>query len=97
MGFLGTVISILLGFYLLGFIGRLFLRFWIAKKVKDMQNGKGGAYYGGFWTNASSKQNDPNPKKEGDVTITSPGDSDRKIDSSVGEYVEYDEIKKDEN
>lgn len=93
MGFLGTVISILLGFYLIGFIGRLFLRFWIAKKVKDMQNGKGG----GFWTNAPSSRSTSGTKKEGEITITSPGDNDRKIDSSVGEYVEYDEIKRDEN
>ncbi len=98
MAFLGTLFSIILGFYILGFFARIFLRFWIRKKVKDFEQGKTSGGFYRAWTNTQGwKAQNPNQNQssqhEGDVTITSDGNRNRNIDKNIGEYVEFDEIK----
>lgn len=97
---LGTIIF----FYLLGIVGKWLLRFWLERKIKQMQNGQGGSkgnfYYkswggnagrasGGFNSNTSGSRSS---KNEGDVTISKNGADTKRVNSKVGDYVDFEEV-----
>ncbi len=63
------------------FIIRVITRFVVKKYIKNMQK-------------RYEDQHHPN-KNEGDVTIKSSSDSDKKIDNDVGDYVDYEEVDED--
>lgn len=92
--FLITILCIISGFYLFGLIARVLLRVWLAKKMKDIQSGKAqGAYWSWNSRQGFGRQSGQEQKKEGEVTITKLKDTDRNIDKTVGDYVDYDEVK----
>lgn len=95
MRFISVILSIILGFYLLGIIGRLWLRYWIAKKQREFE--KNGTM-GGFsfkqyrWPGGGDRQERPSPK-EGEIRVDKPGQTQKKVSGKVGDYVDYEEIK----
>ena len=93
--FFGIIFFIIIGFYLLGLLGRLLIRFLIMRKMKQfgMDGGGAGGAYGAFGrTFTFGGRREPQPKKEGEVTITGVREE-RKVSEQVGEYVEYEEEK----
>lgn len=93
--FFGIIFFIIIGFYLLGLLGRLLIRFLIMRKMKQFGmdgEGAGGAYGAFGRTFTFGGRREPQPKKEGEVTITGVREE-RKVSEQVGEYVEYEEEK----
>lgn len=104
--FLTVILFIFVGFWLLGQIGRWMLRWWIARKQKEFQqqfgaNGNatsgtfGNGAFRGFYTQfGNTNGNKVKKKREGEVTVTRTSrHSEYHVGKSVGEYVEYEEIK----
>ena len=85
MGFLRTLLWILLGYYLLKLIGRL-MRPWIRKFVQK----KASEYY----QKASSApwEQDNSQGRVGEVTIDRKPPARKHSSRKVGEYIEYEEI-----
>jgi len=63
------------------FIVKFFTRFILQRFFKKMQ------------TNFESQQNQYQKKEEGDVTIKTKSDKNKKIDKDEGDYVDYEEVK----
>ena len=63
--------------YLLGFLGRLLIIYWVKKMAKQA----------GFYQNAPSNQ------KEGHVTVDFNQKKSKKFEKNEGDYVDFDEIK----
>ena len=101
--FLSVILIIIIGFYLVGKLLKIFVPIWIRKKMKDFEQGKGpfnnggtgGANSQGAWSNFGNRnrQSQESKKEEGDVTITKTKDEDRNINKEIGEYVDFDEVK----
>lgn len=79
----------------------LILRFWIAKKMKEFGNkggsasGFGGSTFYGTWGSTSQykqAQNQQQPK-EGEVHIEQNATSQKKVNTNVGDYIDYEEVK----
>lgn len=85
MGFLRTVLWILLGYYLLKLLGRL-LRPWFGRFLQKKASE--------FYENASSQARDQNDGqgRVGEVTIDRRPPARKHSSSKVGEYIEYEEI-----
>ena len=80
--FFSFLLSTIIIVYLIGLVGRLVLRWWVQRKMRQM-GADGSGYYGG------RRQ----PKtKEGTVKITQVTRETRAVDKNLGEYVDYEEI-----
>lgn len=101
-GFITFIFFTIVGFYVLGLLGKLFLRYWIKKKQREFQErfgqqGQGGAY-GRTYTwgfDGNNRQQQKSSQNEGDVTVENiSNNSEKRISKDVGEYVDYEEVKK---
>lgn len=87
--FLTFILIVVLAFYLIGWLGRILLRRWIARKQQEMAGRfTGNAGYG-------SRGEGSKARKEGEVTIQSKGSADKKVGRNVGDYVEYEEVEEE--
>lgn len=90
-----TIALIFVGVYL--FFNKLLpliLKFWIAKKMKEFGNNGGSTFYG-TWGSAgqnSAGQTQQQPK-EGEIHIEKNATPQKKVNSNVGDYVDYEEVK----
>jgi hypothetical protein len=75
--FLRFVLIAIIVIYLLGFIFRLFLRFYIKRMGKR---------YG--WNAQESEQ-----RPEGDIKLKGTQPKSKKVDKDLGDYVDYEEVK----
>lgn len=92
--FFGVILSIILGFYVLGKILKFVFRIWLARKAKEFQQRGGFSGFGGFNTaNGSNNQYNDTTKREGEVKVEKTIHDQRKINEKVGEYVDFDEVK----
>ena len=84
--FLSVIFIIIIGFYLAGMLGRWLLRYWITKKLGNMQ---------GFGGNPGGRnaERDGECRKEGEVHIDRRRASAKRVSSQVGDYVDYEEVK----
>lgn len=80
--------------YLIGFVGRFLFRIWVARKLREMERNGGNPGQPFFWSKSWGAA--PKPPKEGSVKVTKEGDDIRKVDKTLGEYVEYEEVEEDE-
>ena len=85
MGFLRTVLWILLGYYLLKLVGKL-LRPWLQKFV----NRKAAEFY--QQASAFSQEKAEQPGRVGEVTIDRRPPTRKRTTAEVGEYIEYEEV-----
>ena len=76
MGFIRTVLILVVAFYIIGFIGRLLVPFLIRRQVRK---------YG-------QQQNKYKEKKEGEITIDKNPKKNNILNNNDGEYVDYEEI-----
>ncbi|MEG1793520.1 MAG: hypothetical protein RRZ64_08130 [Rikenellaceae bacterium] len=91
--FLSFIFITILTIYLLGFLGRLFFRIWISRKLKEIER-NGGASPNGqpfFWSKSWGGAAPKSPK-EGSVKVTKVTEDARTVDKKLGEYVEYEEV-----
>jgi len=79
MGFLKFLLIFFIVTYILGIIGRLLLKRYVKKAQKHFEQQK------------SEYQNQF--KKEGDITIQKTNNSEKIINKSEGDYVDYEEVK----
>lgn len=86
MEFLSFILSVALGFYLLGIIGRWLLRSWIRRKQREFAEQFGGR--GGYTYDPNGNRD---TGREGEVRVQKNGGSAKKVSRDVGEYVEYEE------
>ena len=87
MEFLKTVLIILLVYFALKFIIKLTWPYF----VKYMTKKAGEKFAKSFGQNPF--ENTASKEKEGDVTIERPATNTRKTNNSVGEYVDFEEVK----
>lgn len=98
--FLSFLFFLILGFYVVGALGRWLLRWWIGKKQQEFAERFGGASSGGFrgysW-NSGARTRRPSAH-EGEVTVQQTSRTpEKRVSGTVGEYVEYEEISCDES
>ena len=74
---LGTLFTIIIVFYLIRFLLRIALRYWISRQI----------YKGG---NAFFRRRNP-PRKEGEMRIDKQA-KEKRVKSDVGEYVDFEEV-----
>ena len=89
MGFLRTILIILLIYFGVKILSRLFapvLMRFVAKKAEE----KFGQQFGGFQNQANQKQQ--HKSKEGETVIDKMPNQNKQSNSDVGEYVDYEEI-----
>ncbi|MFY0604734.1 MAG: DUF4834 family protein [Flavobacteriaceae bacterium] len=82
MGFLRTILIIIFIYYLLKFLGRIFAPILMKKMVNNMQQKAQQQYNKQQATKA----------REGETVIDKKPNSQRQSDSSVGEYVDFEEL-----
>lgn len=89
------ILSVILGFYLLGWIGRIMLRSWIRKKQREFEEngGPAGGFYRTYTWGTGARNAQQKPKPEGDITINRTKASVKKVNSDIGDYVEYEEYR----
>ena len=85
MGFLLTILFILLGYYLLVFLGRLSLP-WI----RAYAHRKTEQYFQEFFGNHTTHT--PKQQPEGSVSIDKMPSRKKQADQNVGEYIEFEEV-----
>ncbi len=85
MGLLLTILFILLGYYLLVFLGRLSLP-WI----RAYAHRKTEQYFQEFFGNGGSYAQQQQP--EGSVSIDKMPSRKKQTDQNVGEYIEFEEV-----
>jgi hypothetical protein len=96
-GFLTFIFFLIIGFYLLGFLIKLALKLYIRRMQKrfgGVGNGNGAFFQNftyGFGGNRQASQEEDH--REGDVTITSTANQEKKIKKDTGDYVDFEEIK----
>jgi hypothetical protein len=84
-GFLRTVLIILLVYYGIKFLSRLFAPYMMRYMSKKMNERFGGQF--------QQKQNQSEPKhKEGETVIDKIPKQDTSSNKNVGEYIDYEEI-----
>lgn len=76
-----ALIKFVLILFVIFFLIRVFARYVLRSYVKNMQS------------NFNDRQNQQSQKKEGDVTINTKPQKEKKIDRDEGDYVDYEEIK----
>ncbi|MFI3330703.1 MAG: DUF4834 family protein [Rikenellaceae bacterium] len=92
---LQIICAIFIGFYILGLLGRLWLRWFIAKKQKEFAQGKQskGFYYSTSFGGKNNNNNKTNTKKPGEINIEQIKTTEKKVNTKVGDYVDYEEVK----
>jgi archaellum component FlaG (FlaF/FlaG flagellin family) len=75
-----ALIKFVLILFVIFFLIRVFARYVLRSYVKNMQR------------NFNDRQNQQSQKKEGDVTINTKPQKEKKIDRDEGDYVDYEEI-----
>ena len=75
-----ALIKFILILFVIFFLIRVFARYVLRSYVKNMQR------------NFNDRQNQQSQKKEGDVTINTKPQKEKKIDRDEGDYVDYEEI-----
>lgn len=89
-GFLTFILVAVLSFYLIGWLGRMLLRRWVARKQREMaERFAGGAGFG-------AQQTGRKARKEGEVTVQAKTATGKKVAKDIGECVEYEEVKEEE-
>lgn len=93
-GFLSFIFYCIIGFYLLGFLGRLALRLWIRRIQKRYEQNPNGSNFKGYSWNfgAGQQQQQQEQKSEGEVTIKTP-EQQKRVNKNIGEYVDFEEVK----
>jgi hypothetical protein len=89
MGLLRTILIILLVYFGIKILSRIFAPFllrFVAKKAEE----KFGQQFGGFQNNSS--QNQKQKQKEGETIIDKMPNQQKSSNSDVGEYVDYEEV-----
>ncbi len=88
MGFISVILTIILAFYVLGFILQVFLRYKMRQVQKQFEQQAGS----GSRRTSSSRSGRPE-RTEGTVTVEkAPTTTDNKpVNRSVGEYVDFQE------
>jgi hypothetical protein len=89
MGLLRTILIILLVYFGIKILSRIFAPFllrFVAKKAEE----KFGQQFGGFQNNSS--QNQKQKQKEGETVIDKMPNQQKSSNSDVGEYVDYEEV-----
>lgn len=91
MDFLKTVLIVLLVYFAVKFIIKLTWPYF----VKYMTKKAGEKFEKSFGQNPFANQNPGNTsqKKEGEVTIERPAANTRRTNDTVGEYVDFEEVK----
>ncbi len=84
MGFLRTILIILFIYYLLKFLARIFAPILLKKAVNNMQQKAQQQY--------NNQHQHTTKAKEGETVIDRKPRSQKQSDSSVGEYVDFEEI-----
>jgi len=80
MGFIKTVLIIVVAFYVIGFIGRYLVPFFIKRQIKKFQNQQ------------NNQQQASQQKEEGSVTVNSKGKQGNIIDANEAEFVDFEEL-----
>ena len=90
-GFLTFLLSVVCGFYVLGFISKWALRYWIRQKQQQFTDRANSNKEGFAQRNSAetSKQRD----EEGKVYVQKNMANETKVSDKVGEYVDFEEIK----
>lgn len=86
--FLTFIFITILVIWVLGQLGRIFVRRWLAKKQREFAQQFGGPQPGGQPRNQSRRQS----KKEGEVVVQQTAHLEKKVSKSVGDYVEFEEV-----
>ena len=93
--FLSFLFFLILGFYVVGALGRWLLRRWIGKKQQEFAERFGGASGGefrGYSWNFGARTRRPSPR-EGEVTVQQISRVPKKrVSGTVGDYVEFEEV-----
>lgn len=96
--FLSFLFFLILGFYVVGVLGRWLLRRWIGKKQQEFAERFGGAFSGGgrgYSWNSGARTRRPSPR-EGEVTVQQVSRApEKRVSSTVGDYVEFEEVSTD--
>lgn len=85
------ILFAILGFYLLGYLGRLLLRIWIRRQQKKFGNDPG-AFYRTYTWGAGQRKEQHAERKEGEIFVDQSLKTEKKVKGSVGDYVEYEEV-----
>ena len=80
---LTVLFFIIVGFYLFGLLGRLFLNYWIRKKQREFAEGGGGFSRTYMWGTGFGRSSRPKP--EGDVTVRQTASAQKKVNRNVGD------------
>lgn len=92
-GFLTFIIFLILGFYVLGFIGKLALKYYLKRMQKRFTNGNAG-HYQQYTYNFGGQKQSTEKHNEGDVFISQASEpKEKKFKKDVGDYVDFEEIK----
>lgn len=90
-GFLTFILFAIIGFWLLGKIGRWFLRFWIAKKQKEFASQFGDQFGGG---GGGSRTSQARQEETGRVKVSVDESAHKtEVNKNVGDYVDFEEVK----
>lgn len=90
-----TIILVAVGiFYLLGFIGRMVLRYWVRRKQREFSEQFGGSPFGqaGGFGQQSSRQRQQKKKPEGEVSVQQTRKVEKRVSKDVGDYVDYEDV-----
>jgi hypothetical protein len=79
MGFIKTVLIIIVAFYLIGFIGKYLFPFLIKRQVKKMQD-------------RYNSQYQQEQKQEGEVTVENARNKKNLLDTNEAEDVDFEEV-----
>lgn len=74
--------------WLVGLLGRWFLRWWLVKKQRELSERFGGGAGQTRGRGAARRGNRP----EGDVSVRQTAPVQKKVNKSVGDYVEFEEV-----
>ena len=77
------------GVYLISLLGRVFFSYWIRKKQREFSEGKGDFFRTYTW----GRSNRPPKRPEGDITVSTTKQTEKKINKNVGDYVDFEEVK----
>ncbi len=93
MGFISFIMYFVIGFYLLGFVGRILFRLWLRRIQKRYQQNPQGANFRSYtWGSGQQQQQQEQNKREGEVTVKTQ-EKQKRVNQDIGEYVDFEEIK----
>lgn len=96
--FLSFILGVIIFLYLFGLISKWLFRYWINKKMRQMGGSQGGGFSFKGWGNQQQQQQQQQryqerPRPDGEVKISKPATESRRVNSNVGEYVDFEEVK----